>query len=226
MRQVMKKAYGYIRVSGQGQIDGDGFTRQEKSIMDYAKSNGYEVAHIYREEGVSGTLQDRPQLATMMVGLEENGHGIKTVIIEKVDRLARDLYIQENIMRDMSKAEACIISATEGNLDDDPTRKLVRQIMGSIAEYDKTMTVLKLRAARERKRIKTGKCEGQKGYKELHPELIEEVKRLRRKPKNGKRLSLKATCEALNAKGFTTKSGNPWKENNLKQLIYVTMKKR
>ena len=32
--------------------------------------------------------------------------------------------------------------------------------VGAIAEYDKSMTVLKLRAARERKRIQDGKCEG------------------------------------------------------------------
>jgi len=220
----MEKAYGYIRVSGQGQIEGDGFTRQEKAILDYAKTNGYEIAHIYYEKGVSGTLQDRPELATMMVDLEENGHGINTVIIEKVDRLARDLYIQENIMRDMGKVDVDVISTMEGNLDDDPTRKLVRQIMGSIAEYDKTMTVQKLRAARERKRIKTGKCEGQKGYQDINPELIAEVKRLRRKPRNGKRMSQQKICDELNAKGYTTKAGKAWQVNNLKQLIHNYIK--
>jgi hypothetical protein len=39
---------------------------------------------------------------------------------------------------------------------DDPSRKLLRQIFGSIAEYEKTMLVLKLRGARQRKRKATG----------------------------------------------------------------------
>jgi DNA invertase Pin-like site-specific DNA recombinase len=40
--------------------------------------------------------------------------------------------------------------------DDGPTAKLVRQVLGAVAEFDKPMTVAKLRGARERKR-KTGR---------------------------------------------------------------------
>ena len=35
-------------------------------------------------------------------------------------------------------------------LDDTPTARLVRQVLGAIAEFDKAMTVAKLRGARER----------------------------------------------------------------------------
>ena len=52
-----KRAYGYIRVSGRGQVEGDGLTRQKKAIMDYAKANGITIENIFREEGVSGTLE-------------------------------------------------------------------------------------------------------------------------------------------------------------------------
>jgi len=86
---MAKSAFGYVRVSGKGQVDGDGLTRQEKAIQDYAELNGITIDKIYREEGVSGTLQDRPALAQMMVSLEQNGLGVKTILIEKVDRLAR-----------------------------------------------------------------------------------------------------------------------------------------
>lgn len=33
----MMKAYGYLRVSGAGQIDGNGFDRQKKAISEFAK---------------------------------------------------------------------------------------------------------------------------------------------------------------------------------------------
>ena len=49
----MIKAYGYLRVSGQGQIDGDGFRRQEDEIRSYCKSSGFELAGVYQEQGVS-----------------------------------------------------------------------------------------------------------------------------------------------------------------------------
>lgn len=219
----MEKAYGYIRVSGKGQIEGDGFDRQIKAINDYAKANGFEIVHIYQEEGVSGTLQDRPSLTDMILDLEENGQGIHTVIIERVDRLARDLMVQENILHDMGKHGVSVLSATDGDLlEDDPTRKLVRQVLGAIAEYDKTMLVLKLKVARDRKR-KNGKCEGRKSYQETSPELLEEIKRLRRKPRNGKRLSLQKTVDALNEQGFKSDTGKDITLPILRNIIYRSM---
>lgn len=128
----MKAAYGYVRVSGQGQVEGDGLVRQEQAIREYAEKHCIEVLKVYREEGVSGTLEVRPALAEMMVSLEQNGHGIKTVIIEKVDRLARDLMVQEAIIRDFRKNGFDLISACEGAdlLSNDPTRVMFRQFIG------------------------------------------------------------------------------------------------
>lgn len=217
----MKKAYGYIRVSGKGQITGDGFTRQEKSIQEYAKANNIEIVKIYKEEGVSGTLSNRPALTELMVDLEQNGHDIKTVIIERIDRLARDLMIQETILDDLKKNGVSVISVTDGDLlKDDPTRKLVRQMLGAIAEYDKTMVVQKLRVARERKRVLNGKCEGRKSYNESNPELVKEIKRLRRKPRNGKKPSLKKTLKSIQEQGFKTATGKEFNMAALKNIIY------
>ena len=45
-----------------------------------------------------------------------------------------------------------------------PTRKLVRSILGAVSEYEKSLVVLKLRGARVRMRVKKGRCEGAKPY--------------------------------------------------------------
>ena len=72
--------------------------------------------------------------------------------------------------------------------DDTPTAKLVRQVLGAIAEFDKAMTVAKLRGARDRKRKAHGKCEGRKSLAEMHPAIVREAKRLgRASPLNGRR---------------------------------------
>ena len=51
----MVKAFAYLRVSGKAQVEGDGFTRQLETIKRYAAEHGIKIAHVYREEGVSGT---------------------------------------------------------------------------------------------------------------------------------------------------------------------------
>ena len=51
-------------------------------------------------------------------------------------------------------------------LDDGPTSKLIRQILGAVSEFDKAMIVAKLKGARDRLRRTQGKCEGRKAYAE------------------------------------------------------------
>jgi len=215
-------AYGYVRVSGKGQIDGDGFDRQEQAIRQYAETNGIEVTRIFREEGVSGTVEKRPALARMMVDLEENGHGIKAVIIEKMDRLARDLMVQEAIIRDFQKSGFDLLSATEGSdlLGNDPTRKLVRQMMGAIAEYDKSMTVEKLRAARERIRARGKKCEGRKSINETEggTDLVHRIKLMLRKRKDGSKPTLAEVATQLNQANVMTVTGKPFTVANVHKL--------
>ncbi len=219
---MKKKAFAYLRVSGKGQIDGDGFIRQEIAITEYAKKNDIEIVTIYKEKGVSGTLENRPALAKLLVDLEENGHGVKTVIIERVDRLARDLMVQEAILSDLQSKGFDLISVADGDdlLSDDPTRKLVRQVLGAIAEYDKQMTVLKLRAARERKRIKYGKCEGRKNYGEVAPKIVADIKRLRRKRKGKKRRTFNQIAETLNSSGSVTTTGKNFTGKNVSAIFH------
>lgn len=220
----MKEAYGYLRVSSQGQVDGHGLQRQREAIEQYAAANGYSVQEVFTDEGVSGTLDDRPGLGSLMHRIEVNG--VCVVIIEKLDRLARDLVVQEHIIADMHRHGVKLISVAEGPdlASDDPSRKMIRQIMGAVAEYDKNMIVLKLRAARAAKRAKQGKCEGAKGYGETDPTeaaAIKRVKQLRRKRKGrAHRMSPRKIAEVMNIEGHPTRFGGPWTADTIKGILY------
>ncbi|HEV2198394.1 MAG TPA: recombinase family protein [Bryobacteraceae bacterium] len=204
----MTKAFAYLRVSGKGQVAGDGFPRQLAAIDVYCKTNGVAVARVYREKGVSGTLDgmDRPAWVEMVGCILANG--VKTIIIEKLDRLARDLMIQEHILEDLRRRGITLISVAEPDLcSDDPSRKLMRQIMGAIAEYDRRMVVLKLRGARQRMRTRDGRCEGAKPYGARAGEL-ETLRRIQARRAAGD--SFQAIAAALNADNVAPRRGVRW----------------
>jgi hypothetical protein len=53
----MKKAHAYFRVSGNGRVEGDGFTRHLKAIRESAAAYDIKVVNVYRGEGVNGTKE-------------------------------------------------------------------------------------------------------------------------------------------------------------------------
>jgi hypothetical protein len=60
-------------------------------------------------------------------------------------------------------------SAPDFFLEDTPTAVLVRQVLSAIAQFEKASLVAKLKAARDRKRAREGKCEGRKSHVEVNP---------------------------------------------------------
>jgi DNA invertase Pin-like site-specific DNA recombinase len=86
----MIKAYGYLRVSGTGQVEGDGFDRQRELISRFADQAGIAIPRFYEERGVSGAKgeEDRPAFQEMLTAILSNG--VRAVIVERLDRLARE----------------------------------------------------------------------------------------------------------------------------------------
>lgn len=213
----MTKAFAYLRVSGKGQIEGDGFTRQLAAIRQYAVSHGTRLVKIFREEGVSGSkeLANRPALAALIQAL--HGNGVRLVLVERLDRLARDLMVQESILHDLTRNGFQLVSVTEPDLcNNEPSRKLMRQIMGAFAEYEKQMIVLKLSGARARIRAKEGHCEGRKpyGYRDGENVILERLKRLRM---DG--LAYDKIADQLNIEGLSPRSGSRWYPGVVRRVL-------
>ena len=203
------KAFAYLRVSGINQVEGDGFERQHLAIFKWAIKNGIAVAEVFEEKGVSGKneLADRPALQALLAALEANPD-VKTILIERLDRLARDLMVQETIIADLQKSGYTLISVLEPDLcHDDPSRKLMRQIFGAISEYDRAMIVLKLRGARQRMKARGLRVEGQKPYG-FYPGEKFALDLMQRH--HGLGNSIKAITNTLNSLGYKSRSGREW----------------
>lgn len=225
------KAVSYVRVSGKGQADGDGPERQRQAIAKFAKAAGYELVAEYSDLGVSGTreLNDRPGLAALLDRIDSNG--VKLVIVERADRLARDLMVQEVIVAQFAKISARLLTSEGVDLtsaDDDPTRRLIRQVLGAVAEFEKRVLVLKLRAARERVKKRLGRCEGRKPYG-THPNeraIILRLRQLRRKPVKGRRMSLSEIAAVLNKDGYRNRSGREWSPQMVHHVLGLASARR
>jgi DNA invertase Pin-like site-specific DNA recombinase len=219
------KAVSYLRVSGRGQLEGDGFNRQRDTIARYAKRESMVIVSEYREEGVSGTndLDARPAMGQLFDRIESNG--VRLVLVENATRLARDLMVQE-IMLDRFRAIGVrVIECDGGNEltvgDENPTKTLIRQILGAIAEFDKSVTVHKLRAARERLRKTSGRCEGRKpfGTRPGEEATVSRILELRRKPPKGDRLSFAQIANRLNDEKLPTRYGKPWAPATVRNVV-------
>jgi DNA invertase Pin-like site-specific DNA recombinase len=221
----MAKAVGYLRVSGRGQIDGDGFDRQADAIRTYARKARLQIADDdwFRDAGVSGSreLENRPALAALLDRVESNG--VRIVLVERADRLARDLMISEVILSKFRGAGVKVFASdgTELTADDDPARGLIRQVLAAVAEYDKRVTVLKLRAARERIRGRGAACEGRKpyGYHPAEQEVLNLMKQLRRKAPKQARRSYAAIAQILNARAIPTRTGGKWQPRTVYGIL-------
>ena len=224
MGKEVRKAVAYLRTSSRTNVgaDKDSDKRQRAAIEAYAKAAGYEIIDTFYDAAVSGAdpVSERSGFAEMLERLMSNG--ARTIIVESPDRFARDLLVQL-AGHDMLKAKGIALvaaSAPTHFIEDTPTAILVRQVLGAIAEFEKTTLVAKLAAARRRKRVATGKkVEGRKSHAEVRPDVVRLAKALARKKPKGGRLSLRAIAAELAARGVLNERGRPFNPKSVSVLL-------
>src|SRR5262249_42480405 len=193
------EAVAYLRTSSSTNVgpDKDSDKRQRAAIAAFAKANGYEIAAEFYDQAVSGAdpIAERPGFKAMLDRIA--GNGVRTIIVESPDRFARDLTVQLTGHDFLKSLDVELIPATAPDFftEDTPTAVLVRQVLGAIAQFEKTSLVAKLKAARER----SGRLGGRKSYSESKPETVALAKQLRREG-----MTFRQIPAALKAKGHLT----------------------
>ena len=227
VRKVSKEvrtAVAYLRTSSMANVgeDKDSAKRQREAIAAYAKTAGYAIVAEYSDDGVKGAdpVDQRPGFGAMLEHIA--GNGVRTIIVETASRFARDLITQETGWRLLRDAGIVLIAADSPDafLDDTPTAVMIRQILGSVAQFEKAMLVSKLRGARERKKRETGqKVEGRKSHLEARPEVVALARTLARKKPKGGQLSLRAVSAAMAAQGFVNERGAPFHPQSIAEML-------
>lgn len=225
----MKDAYAYLRVSGKSQVDGDGFPRQIAAIEACAARQGVRIVDTFPEEGVSGASQwaDRPKFSEMIARILDDGP-VKTIIVENLTRLAREYVVQDAILLFLASHGVDLISADTGEniteaVRSDPMKKALIQMQAVFSELEKNSLVRKLKAARERKKEKTGRCEGilPYGEKDGEAKVLTYMRRLRSYDKTVRQIATK-----LNKAGIRARNGGKWTHGAVAKILARGEKKQ
>ena len=143
----------YTRVSTEEQTKGFGLDAQLDAIK---AAVGQPGAH-YTDEGLSGANINRPGLLAAIDALDKGD----VLIVAKLDRLARDMYLSCWIEKEVEKHGATIRSAAgEGTESDDPTAKLLKNIVKSFAEFERDVIAARMAGGRTQARKQGRKMGG------------------------------------------------------------------
>jgi DNA invertase Pin-like site-specific DNA recombinase len=211
-------AIAYYRTSSAANVgtDKDSLKRQKAAVTAYAKARGIRIVDEFCDAAVNGAdaIEARPGFAAMLARIA--GNGVRCVLVEKADRFARDLAVQETgwSFLQAKGIDLVAVDSPEAFVSDTPTAVLIRQILDAVSQFEKASLVAKLKSACVRKRRETGKCEGRPGYADLQPGIVEQARELRR---DGS--TLQATCDQLAARGALNGKGKPFAPAQIARML-------
>jgi DNA invertase Pin-like site-specific DNA recombinase len=216
-------AVAYLRTSSAANVgaDKDSDRRQREAIKAFAARAGFTMVDEFYDAAVSGRdpIETRPGFAALLDRIE--GNGVRTVLVEDATRFARELITQELGILALIGRGVTVMTASGDDLTntDDPFKVAMRQIAGAFAQLEKARLVGKLRAARDRKRATGAKVEGRKSHAEVSPAVVAAAKRLRRKPRRGKQLSLRKVAQELARAGHVAATGRPFSPSVIRAML-------
>ena len=144
----------YARVSTQRQADAQTIDQQVDRLKEYVAEQGWvlDPEHIYRDDGHSGAKLARPGLDTLRDRADFTEFDV--VVILSPDRLARNYVHQMVVMEELHRRHI-VVQFVDRPMSDDPHDRLLLQIRGAVAEYERTLITERMRRGRLMK-YKTG----------------------------------------------------------------------
>jgi len=218
----MVKAVMYLRTSSATNLGGDSEERQKDAIRKFADLQDMEIVSGAYDQAVKGSdsIHEREGFAQLIQYCLDND--VTTILCENASRFARDVIVQELGYRELKKLNLQLIpvDAPDYFTGDSPSLNMIRQILGAVSEFEKSNLVSKLRGARERIKLRDGKCEGRKNLEEILSKdafatMMKIIKRLREQNK-----SYASIAGVLADKGYSQPStGNPYNRSQIMRLI-------
>src|ERR1039457_5596020 len=182
----------YARVST---LNGQDPEMQLSELREHASRRGWRITREYVDRGVSGSKESRPQLNELMADAQRRK--FDGVLVWKIDRFGRSLKHLVNALADLCAYGVSFISFRD-NLDlSTPSGRLMFQIIGAMAEFERSLIQERVRAG-----LRNARAKGKKFGRPRAQVDADRVAELRR---DG--LSWSQVCRTLNvSKGSAQRS--------------------
>jgi DNA invertase Pin-like site-specific DNA recombinase len=139
----------YARVST---LNGQDPEMQLSELREYASRRGWTITAEYVDQGVSGSKESRPQINQLMTDAHQRK--FDAVLVWKIDRFGRSLKHLVNALADLCAYGVAFISFRD-NLDlSTPSGRLMFQIIGAMAEFERSLIQERVRAGLRNARAK------------------------------------------------------------------------
>lgn len=150
----MTHAAMYVRVSSQQQKEDATIESQIATLTQFANHKGFQIPPnwIFRDDGVSGATLNRPALEKLRDFVAEGV--FSTVFILSPDRLARSYPHQAILLEEFNKQGVEVVFQNAPS-QDTPQDKLLLQIQGMFAEYERAQIMERSRRGKKH-RAKNG----------------------------------------------------------------------
>lgn len=144
----------YVRVS----TDGQTADNQRGVLLDTAASNGWEVALIFADEGISGAKgrDQRPGYNALCKAIARRE--VDMVAVWSVDRLGRSVQDLVTFCLELNAKGVGLFCFQQGMDTTTPAGRAMFQMIGVFAEFERAMIVERVRAG-----LKRAKKEGRTG---------------------------------------------------------------
>ena len=164
-------------------------------LREYAARGGWTIAAEYVDQGVSGSKESRPQLNQLMG--DAHRRKFDAVLVWKIDRVGRSLKHLVNALADLCAYGVAFVSFRD-NLDlSTPSGRLMFQIIGAMAQFERSLIQERVRAGLRNARAK--------GKKFGRPRAQVDAGRVAELRRGG--LSWSTVCRTLNvSKGSAQRS--------------------
>jgi DNA invertase Pin-like site-specific DNA recombinase len=142
--------YGYARVSTKAQESkGNSLETQDEILT----SAGAQIIYC---DTFTGVKTQRPELTKLLSVIKQGD----TLIVTKLDRIARSLIHGSDLINDLIKRGIIVNILNLGVMDDTASSKLIRSLFLAFAEFERDMIYERTREGKEKARLKDGFKEG------------------------------------------------------------------